>query len=567
MSTFALPAEVAGMASNLGSSVGWSGSVGTLMGNPDLVAWQGGTSIGTGGSADFWFTTVPTDLALTNGFISNAGLTTLPAGFVAAPVPAPLPNPPMPRLVGTLVATSVDKNTPNEGLTSLREAIDWVNLQELPQQLEVRFTAGSAGLFLLNQQLPQITSNIFINGAGHNITVGRNAALGNDFRLIQGHADSTIKITGLVLENGGGVNFNGNGGAIATDGDLTLQDCIIRKNRAINGGGVYCADALIIEGCAIEENQAGSGGGIFAAGSLTLRLFGTKANTVFNNKAVANGGGISARSGVVDIRNTTVSLNEVGTLVNPGFGLGGGIFVGDRVTQALIRNTDILNNIADGRGGGVHITGGGVVDGVPVITTTTIRECSIYENRAQRGGGVAIMKDTLTVEYTAFSNNKAESAIAGFGGGVYVGDRVTAVSFTQSGLTGNEATTSGGGLWLEVPQAGVTLAVTLDATQVIANRAANQGGGIGTGWQAAGGTLQMTLNNDTRIEGNTVTAQGSVGGGLYLGYGTVTFDGVTFNTNIAGGPLATGYYVKSGAQALLGPGGVTVINDTWFIEP
>src|SRR6202035_5156957 len=111
---------------------------------------------------------------------------------------------------------------------------------------------------------------------------------------------------------------------------------------------------------------------------------------------------------------------------------------------------------------------------------------------------------------------------------------------------------------------GGNLAVTLDNTWVIYNGGATLGGGIYVSADATAGNLQLALQNNTLIADNYLTAPGSEGGGLFLGSGTVTFNGVTFDSNTAS--FATGFYAVAGTQINGWPGGVTFNNDSWFIE-
>lgn len=422
ISTFAVPVEDSTMVTNLGSNVSWSGSVGTLMNNTDLISWQTGGSqspITTGNSADFWFTTVPADIALTNGIISDAALNSTPGGFVAAPIPpgAGLPGAPLPAI---LVATALDKLEPNIGLTSLREAITWVNQQNLPvQQFQVRFSsnpnnglvAGTIWLGDLNS-LPEVTSNIFINGTDLGIHIKRDNTKG-DFRLLKGNNASTIKIAGLYLENGGGL-LVANGGAISTDGVLSLQDCYISENEAVSGGGVYSS-----------------------AGNLTI-----EGGSIFRNRAVLGGGVFHKAAPALSITNCDIYLNEAKT--NPLIPLlpanGGGIFIGDRVALANIVDCAITGNSADNMGGGVYIAGSGTF-----TVETIIASSFISGNSALNGGGIAVAVGGVPLlrlqSNTVISYNSASSK----GGGVYMGAGTFQYSYT---IITNNLAGVGGGLYL-----------------------------------------------------------------------------------------------------------------------
>lgn len=258
----------------------------------------------------------------------------------------------------------------------------------------------------------------------------------------------------------------------------------------------------------------------------------------------------------------SISFNDASNIMLSG--AGGGVYIGDHVTSAQIKGTDINHNGTNGLGGGVYIQGGSVQDGIQ--TTVNIDDCRIYWNDAENGGGIAITKDNLNVANSSITNNHATvDATRGYGGGVYIDEAVTAVSFSNSLLGSNTATTSGGGIWIWTPQAASTITVTLDNTSVVGNSAAFGGGGIGVSGNTVEGSVQLLLKNGTYIAYNSLTDQNSVGGGLFLGNGTVTFDGITFDSNTAA--FATGFFAASNTEVIEGPGGATFNNDSWFIEP
>ncbi len=287
---------------------------------------------------------------------------------------------------------------------------------------------------------------------------------------------------------------------------------------------------------------------------------------VANNKATASGGGVFIGAGTALIEDTFVYLNEANTPDPLGMGLastalGGGVFVGNQVATATINRTKINNNLSTGTGGGVHIQDGGEGNGASV----TLDHCPIYGNKARSmGAGVAVMKGTLNVVSSNIHHNDVEGNTTGWGGGVYVGERVTAASFFNSTIAANSAVTSGGGVWIEVPATGINPAITLDNTWVVGNTAAEQGGGIAVAWAEAGGSVALVLKGNTLIAHNTLTGIGSAGGGLYLGRGSLTLDGATFDTNEA--DWGDGVFAATGTQWFMGPGGVSYIDDIWYDE-
>jgi hypothetical protein len=543
IATFAVPAEDASVVSNLGNDQGWLGSVGTFLSDQNLVSWSanGVQPLGIGATGDFSFTTPYTDLAVSNALVSDPTGTMTPGGLVAVPLQPPtevpvVPGAPLPAI---LVNTAADKYTPDIGVTSLRAAIDWVNKQQLPAtQFQVRFstdlTNSTITLGAL-EQLPTITSNIFINGTGRNVTIQRDATQG-DFRLIKGDDGSSIQLAGLTLQNGGGADFLGDGGAIYTSGNqLTVQNCTIQNNVAQNGGG-------------IDDD----------AGNLSVQ-----GGTITNNQAtLGTGGGLNVLTGAVSIQNTTISSNTA-TNAGNGNGNGGGIALGSNVLVATITGATVSNNNADSDGGGVYVSGNIVEN---MSTQVTLTGCSIYQNSSIYGGGVAILKDVLNVINTQIYDNRATRNGGWNGGGVYIGAGVTTATFSGSKIYANTATNAGGGVYISTPDTGVTLNVQFVNTTVTGNAAATGGGGIGSGGATDGGTLNLSLDAATLIAYNSLSQPAAVGGGLYLYYGTVTFNGVTFQDNTAN-LAATGFYIVTGAGAVYGPGGAQLIGDTYSIQP
>ncbi len=223
------------MASNLGNSAGWTGSPGGFMGDASLVSWQGGPLLGVGQSADFWFTTAPTGIALTSGFVANAGLTQTPGGLLAFPINTA----PAPQTMSLVVRTEVDADT-STSLT-LREAITKINNGE--DVTKIQFAQPLTGQTItLNKQF-KIEKTMTIDGETRNVTITRDAMKGN-FRLFQvGDTElpqyPVVTISNLTLKGGSVVD---DGGAILSYAKLTLTGCAIRDNSATFNGGAIDAE-------------------------------------------------------------------------------------------------------------------------------------------------------------------------------------------------------------------------------------------------------------------------------------------------------------------------------------
>jgi len=404
ITTFALPAEDSSMVSGLGSSVNWLGSVGSFMSNPDLVAWLGPQQPGGGGeggeggppgspsglavgqSADFWFTTAPRSLGLTNGVISNGTLTSLsvmPAGLVVTPlIAAPVPQQALPLVV----KTEVDKDNRFVGPLSLRDAMNYVILHDVPVKNEIEFTKPGMTdkTITLNLQLPTINTSMYINGSDRNITITRDATKG-EFRLFEVNTNQIVSIYGLALTGGGGPTID-DGGAIKSYGKLHLTNCTIHGNSAFEGGGVNAVGGTLdIVNCDIHHNAGGRSAGIHIGPYVTTANI--TSSRIHHNTADSEGGGIYVDGG----QNLVVNLINDLIYLNLALSNGGGVTVSADSSASLqltlVGNTQIYANWAwgtDSKGGGVYLgagtlaTAGNVLIGYPLITN----------NYAAFGGGI-----------------------------------------------------------------------------------------------------------------------------------------------------------------------------------
>ncbi|GHC56651.1 LamG-like jellyroll fold domain-containing protein [Roseibacillus persicicus] len=140
-----------------------------------------------------------------------------------------------------------------------------------------------------------------------------------DGLTLQGNGESRLF---NISENGGlhlsGVNITGAnpgtlwGGAIRSEGVLTIEDSAVFGNSGGNGGAIYCEDnaQLVLRNVTFAHNHSSGFGG-----AVRLRHATTEAlieNCTFSqNTAATDGGGLSS-SGVLTIRNTILADNDAG---------------------------------------------------------------------------------------------------------------------------------------------------------------------------------------------------------------------------------------------------------------
>jgi CSLREA domain-containing protein len=387
----------------------------------------------------------------------------------------------------------------------------------------------------------------------------RNRVTIRDLGIRRGYVAHTPATAGL-----GGQPLGGGGLRIGRFSAVSLRNVALQGNTAEAGGAIDNAGHLWMDQVSITRNRvldwhpAGTpyvvvpgdmcGGGVRSSGRMEAR-----GSVVAENAGARKGGGICGR--VSDGRGwrpvdacpqdgTCVTHPEVGSLVvansivrdNEARTAGGGIHVdilfrGMRahVVESVVR----ANRVAHGQGGGLDLSGPGVVD-LPGVTVegnraslvheglsrdvhpgvgggifsaswARISDSSIRGNIAQfGGGGIATrrwrdaagveLSNGLTVERSLIADNEA-----GGGGGIYniSGD----VGLGNSTLRGNRAVGSEGGALLSYG------AVRLDFVTIAHNQAARGGSAIRSGR----GSLRMRASliaNDCSISETEVTTGG-----------------------------------------------------------
>jgi CSLREA domain-containing protein len=300
----------------------------------------------------------------------------------------------------------------------------------------------------------------------------------------------------------------------ASTGDLDIRD-----NVRIVGDG---SATTLVDANHIDR-------GFDVIGSVTVDLSGL---TIENGQTAADGGGIRNVSGTVTLRDSDVSHNASTT------GAGGGISNSNSAhntggTVTLI-NGSIDNNSATatsfGRGGGVfsmgvltatgtafhdnYATYGAGINACWPGTSVTLTGVDVYGNsitaipsvpQLANAGGVVGCGD-LTITDSNIHDNAADlfydTQYWGYGGGVlWDGSSTSVFSMTNSSVTNNMAGISGGGLYLQDPQAtSASPPMTISGSDIGGNSAVS-GGGL---YQTAG---MLQIDNST-IDGNHATQDG-----------------------------------------------------------
>jgi len=205
-----------------------------------------------------------------------------------------------------------------------------------------------AGTYNLTMGELSVGHDLTVSGAGvSSVTISG----GNASRVLEVAASSAVTLSGVTVTAGSGVGTgpndpvpDGEGGAVAVLGTLTLNDSAVTASTAGEGGGIYDDSTATITNTTIGGNTASSdGGGIYDDENATITN-----STVTGNGAASDGGGIYDDF-TATITNSTITGNTASTA-------GGGIYDDD---TASVINATISGNTAppdqSGSSGGANV--------------------------------------------------------------------------------------------------------------------------------------------------------------------------------------------------------------------
>ncbi len=203
---------------------------------------------------------------------------------------------------------------------------------------------------------------------------------------------------------------------------------------AVTGSGNLTLNDLTLSGGSLT-NQ-GSGGAVYVAANakLTMSNVTVSGNTVSAN----NGGGLYARGGQIDIRNSVVTQNQALK--------GGGIDL-DPYASLSVQNSEIRSNLAFEGGGGISLAPNATANLINAdITTNTglMRGGGIY---AETGSSLSLRRSSVFANRTrdTFAVNPGNTIAASLGGGIFSDGAKMTIADTR--LQANYATSQGGGIF------------------------------------------------------------------------------------------------------------------------
>jgi predicted outer membrane repeat protein len=247
-----------------------------------------------------------------------------------------------------------------------------------------------------------------------------------------GSALEGFTLSGGEAENGGAISmrddalslrnctFTGNhatdkGGVLYAKFSTTdIIDCVMHDNSCVGDGGTIHSSesSTLIEGCTITGNSVvgGDGGGVFFFYADILM----RDCIVTGNSTDGRGGGIYSYKGTLELSDTLSGDNTATA--------GAGVFI--ELTDAIVRDIDVRDNVASDHGGGIcwvdyangrmntstveRNTAGGPGGGVWIHNSRVrITDCRIQQNSGGSAGGLIVNSgDPMpTITTTLFCGN------------------------------------------------------------------------------------------------------------------------------------------------------------------
>lgn len=427
------------------------------------------------------------------------------------------------------VASAATFNIPNGDVAALKNAINLANsngqadIINLASNGTYTLTAadntfsGVNGLPVINDDAPGLDLTLNGNGA----TIGRSTGPGTpEFRILMLNLNASVSCNNLTIARGSATGAfpasRGGGILLITQATLTLTNCTVRDNTAIEAGGIWNSQgALTLNGSLISSNTATRGGGIYNLEGTVSGSGSTFSDNIANG--VANtpglGGAIYNVASNLPASTTLSGCQFTGNrITGEGIGHGGAI---DNRKQNNSAASLVLTNCVFSANHGEEATGGAITNEGGAIT---LSGGSFDHNSARHGGAIEHGFGMITMRGVTFSANSAirnnMTNTGGLGGAILLTLGGT-LSVSDSAFTGNEAGDSGGAIY----NSGT---LTITNSDFNANVANFFGGAIRN-------DNALSLSN-SRVLSNT---SNSFGGGI-LNTSSVTVERCTINTNTSG---------------------------------
>ncbi|MBQ9790480.1 MAG: right-handed parallel beta-helix repeat-containing protein, partial [Clostridia bacterium] len=370
-----------------------------------------------------------------------------------------------------------------------------------------------------------------------------------------------------------------NGGGIASEGgSILIKETLLYLNEATNvGGGIYTvtstSSTFELNNSELYDNSAYRGGGIYHSAGFDFYITGS--TVIDSNNASNHGGGVYVNKGSLYLGSPDLPFNgEIGA--NRAGSYGGAIFSYGNVYQyggCIGPGASCYSGNTASVGGGVHIRsgkyvmfggriegntstkqGGGIYAGATGVLT--ISGGTVFKNTSSTNGGGICHESSGEFVISGTANIVGNSA-SDSGGGIYVGSGTVHVGKTGSdfsGLITGNAANNGGGIYV----VGGTLnhnsgliggEYKYNSTTYTGNTATTSGGGVyvnssGTcnlnggnvsqNSASSGGGVYVTTSATLSVNGCEISANsGTEGGGIFGTGATISLTSATISNNTA----------------------------------
>ena len=356
---------------------------------------------------------------------------------------------------------------------------------------------------------------------------------GNGAAISVSTSGATVELNNSNFQNN--KNSSNPGGAISVGGKFTSDFTKFSGNSASSGGAIYTFANADITGNLFTTNTAtgssGDGGAIYVSSNTT-----TIGSTKFVlNSAKRYGGAIYLRYYVSTNSSSALNLNAGTQFLSNKGAAGGAIYADGKTLNITGTGTEESSSVVFDSNESTSGEGGAIY--LSDYTEATITYAAFKGNEASTSGGAIYLKEKSSEESTAtspFTNLTFTSNKATQGGAIFVGSNRNLSIGSTNTFTSNTSTGTGGGAIYLDNKSTLALGDTSDVLKFTGNTATNYGGAI-----YSKGTLSVTNTSFS-------TSKAKTGGALYLG-NSATIEDSTFTSNVA---TTSGGAIYSGADSL-----------------
>ncbi|MDO5579942.1 MAG: CSLREA domain-containing protein [Planctomycetia bacterium] len=425
---------------------------------------------------------------------------------------------------GTIFITTLeDKVDANDGLISLREAVDYANNTGTHIEFEAFGTIFLKGKLSINKSLT-------INAPGKQTITLDGSKSSADSCFIEISAYTSLSEMAVSFQN---ISFKNckntsNGGSVSVGAycNAIFENCFFLNNTSLaDGGAVFFEGRGSFSNTVVQNNSAVNGGAIALGGSSNYQTI--IDSSVFKNNSASQKGGTLYCNGQGSYEFSSLSesplLKIKGSEVSNSSAIEGGAFWFDNAFCS-ISDTLLTKNQATEKGGGIFIGDYGFL----------LIELSTLDSNTAETGGALFNSNVLYSNGNTYSRNSAISSSSSELGGS--GGAITSCYLLSSRgdqIRENSASDRGAGLmnYFYIDKDRVTIYGQCQLIDVALenNRSVKEGGAVYN-------YGEIVLSNSI-VSGNS----GSGGGGFYcLNGSTLNISQSVFTDNIAASTSGTG---------------------------